>query len=130
MTQSKDNTITIDLSDYDNEDFVTDTGTDYTFNVSTNTNGSVITSSNLDSITTISGISTSTGSTYRLDDQISVDWDNIKIVPTLWKEALPDVDTVNAMCNEYPALAKAYENFQTVYKLVEQDYKGKKEDNT
>ena len=132
MTQSNkaSDTITIDLSDYDNEDFVTDTGTDYTFNVSTNTNGSVITSSNLDSITTISGISTSTGSTYRLDDQISFDFDNIKIVPTLWKEALPDVDTVNAMCNEYPALAKAYENFQTVYKLVEQDYKGKKEDNT
>ena len=62
MTQSNkvNDTITIDLSDYDNEDFVTDTGTDYTFNVSTNTNGSVITSSNLDSITTISGISTST----------------------------------------------------------------------
>ena len=32
--------------------------------------------------------------------------------------------------NEYPALAKAYENFKTVYKLVEQDYKGKEEDNT
>ena len=130
MTQSKDNTITIDLSDYDNEDFVTDTGTDYTFNVSTNTNGSVITSSNLDSITTISGISTSTGSTYRVDDQITFDFDNIKIVPTLWTETLPDVYTVNDMCEEYPALAKAYENFQTIYKLVEQDYKGKKEDNT
>ena len=64
------------------------------------------------------------------DDNISFDWDNISITPTLWKEALPDVDTVNAMCNEYPALAKAYENFQTVYKLVEQDYKGKEEDNT
>ena len=133
MTQSKDNTITIDLSDYDNEDFVTDTGTDYTFNVSTNTNGSVITSSNLDSITTISGISTSTvniSDIISLDDQISFDFDNIKIVPTLWKEALPDVYTVNEMCKEYPALAKAYENFKTVYKLVEQDYKGKKEDNT
>ena len=131
MTQSNkvNDTITIDLSDYDNEDFVTDTGTDYTFNVSTNTNGSVITSSNLDSITTISGISTSTGSTYRVDDQITFDFDNIKIVPTLWKEALPDIHTVNNMCEEYPALAKAYENFQTVYKLVEQDYKGKKEDN-
>ena len=113
MTQSTADTITIDLGDY-----------------TTNTNSSVITSSNLDSITTttISGISTSTGSTYRLDDQISVDWDNIKIVPTLWKEALPDIYTVNNMCEEYPALAKAYENFQTVYKLVEQDYKGKKED--
>jgi hypothetical protein len=133
MTQSNkvNDTITIDLSDYDNEDFVTDTGTDYTFNVSTNTNGSVITSSNLDSITTISGISTSTVNISDIlssDDQISFDFDNIKIVPTLWKEALPDIHTVNNMCEEYPALAKAYENFQTVYKLVEQDYKGKKED--
>ena len=132
MTQSNkvNDTITIDLSDYDNEDFVTDTGTDYTFNVSTNTNGSVITSSNLDSITTISGISTSTVNISDIlssDDQITFDYDNIKIVPTLWTEALPDVYTVNDMCKEYPALAKAYENFKTVYKLVEQDYKGKKE---
>ena len=117
MTQLTADTITIDLSDYKMD-----------------TNSSFITSSNLDSITTISGISTNTVDisdyTTSLDDQITFDYDNIKIVPTLWKEALPDVDTVNAMCNEYPALAKAYENFQTVYKLVEQDYKGKKEDNT
>ena len=113
MTQSNkaSDTITIDLSDY-----------------TMDSSGSVISSSDFNSITTISGISTSTGSTYRLDDQISFDFDNIKIVPTLWKEALPDVDTVNAMCNEYPALAKAYENFQTVYKLVDQDYKGKQDD--
>ena len=129
MTQSNKaiDTITLDLSDYPDEAFITDTGSDYTFNVSTNTNSSVISSSNLDSITTISGISTSTGSTYRVDDQITFDFDNIKIVPTLWTEALPDVYTVNDMCEEYPALAKAYENFQTVYKLVEQDYKGKQE---
>ena len=129
MTQSNkaSDTITIDLSDYPDEAFITDTGSDYTFNVSTNTNSSVISSSNLDSITTISGI---TGYTISSDDQISFDWDNIKIVPTLWKEALPDIYTVNNMCEEYPALAKAYENFQTIYKLVEQDYKGKKEDNT
>ena len=116
MTQSKDDTITIDLSDY-----------------TMNTDSSFITSSNLDSITTISSISSDTidiSDIISSDDQISFDWDNIKIVPTLWKEALPDVDTVNAMCNEYPALAKAYENFKTVYKLVEQDYKGKEEDNT
>ena len=129
MTQSNKaiDTITLDLSDYPDEAFITDTGSDYTFNVSTNTNSSVISSSNLDSITTISGI---TGYTISSDDQISFDWDNIKIVPTLWTETLPDVYTVNDMCEEYPALAKAYENFQTVYKLVEQDYKGKKEDNT
>ena len=125
MTQSNKaiDTITLDLSDYPDEAFITDTGSDYTFNVSTNTNSSVISTSNLDSITTISGYTISS------DDQISFDFDNIKIVPTLWKEALPDIHTVNNMCEEYPALAKAYENFQTVYKLVEQDYKGKKEDN-
>ena len=114
MTQSKVDTITIDLGDYTME-----------------SNGSFISSSNLDNITTISGISTSTVNISDIissDDQISFDWDNIKIVPTLWKEALPDIYTVTNMCEEYPALAKAYENFQTVYKLVEQDYKGKKED--
>ena len=114
MTQSTADTITIDYT-------------------TTNTNSSYINSSNLDSITTtISGISTNTVDlsdyTTSLDDQITFDYDNIKIVPTLWTETLPDVDTVNAMCVEYPGLAKAYENFQTVYKLVEQDYKGKKKD--
>ena len=117
MTQSKDDTITIDLSDY-----------------TMNTDGSFITSSNLDSITTMSGVSTSTVNISDIlpseDGNISFDWDNINIsiVPTLWTETLPDVDTVNAMCEQYPALAKAYENFKTVYKLVEQDYKGKQED--
>ena len=101
MTQSKDDTITIDLSDY-------------------TMNSSVITSSSTVNISDV----------ISLDDQITFDYDNIKIVPTLWTETLPDVDTVNAMCAEYPGLAKAYENFQTVYKLVEQDYKGKEEDNT
>jgi hypothetical protein len=115
MTQSNkaSDTITIDLSDYTME-----------------SSGSVISSSNFDGITTISGISTSTVNISDIlssDDQITFDYDNIKIVPTLWKEALPDIYTVNDMCNKYPALAKAYENFKTVYKLVEQDYKGKKE---
>ena len=136
MTQSNKaiDTITLDLSDYPDEAFITDTGSDYTFNVSTNTNSSVISSSNLDSITTISGIydtpTVDISDILSSDDQISFDFDNIKIVPTLWKEALPDLYTVNDMCEQYPALAKAYENFQTIYKLVEQDYKGKKEDNT
>ena len=47
----------------------------------------------------------------------------------LFENALPNIDTVNSMCNYYPALAKAYENFKTIYKMVEQDYKGNYEDN-
>ena len=116
MTQSKANdTITIDLSDY-----IIDS------------NSSFITSSSMDSSYTISGISASTITVSDIlpsdDGNISFDWDNIKITPTLWTETLPDVYTVNDMCEQYPALAKAYENFQTVYKLVEQDYKGKQEE--
>jgi len=115
MTQSKANdTITIDLSDYSldsDSSFITSSSMD---------NSYTITSSSIDTV----NISTILSS----DDNITFDWDNINITPTLWTETLPDVDTVNDMCKEYPALAKAYENFQTVYKLVEQDYKGKKED--
>ena len=56
----------------------------------------------LDSITTtINSTSTDTidisDYTTSSDDQISFDWDNINIVPTLWTEALPDVVTVNNM---------------------------------
>ena len=115
MTQSKaNNTITIDLSDY-----------------SLDSDSSFITSSSMDSSYTITSSSIDTVDISNIlssDDNITFDWDNISITPTLWTEVLPNVDTVNDMCKEYPALAKAYENFQTVYKLVEQDYKGKKED--
>ena len=108
---------------------------DYTITIDTDSmdTWSSIGEVSLDTITTtINSISTDTIdiSTYTTssDDQISFDWDNIEISPTLWTEVLPNVNTVNDMCKEYPALAKAYENFKTVYKLVEQDYKGKQED--
>jgi hypothetical protein len=41
---------------------------------------------------------------------------------------MPDLDKVQKMCDHYPALAKAYENFKTIYKMVDQDYKGNYED--
>ena len=108
---------------------------DYTITIDTDSidTWSSIGDVSLDTITTtINSISTDTidisDYTTSSDDQISFDWDNIEISPTLWTEVLPNVNTVNDMCKEYPALAKAYENFKTVYKLVEQDYKGKQED--
>ena len=36
-----------------------------------------------------------------------------------------DIAEVEDMCEKYPALKTAYEKFKTVYKMVEQDYKGK-----
>jgi len=97
--------------------------------VTISTDSSDIWSLNNNISTSIDTININDYTTSTADD-ITFDFNNISISPTLWTETLPDVDTVNDMCEQYPALAKAYENFQTVYKLVEQDYKGKKEDNT
>jgi hypothetical protein len=40
-----------------------------------------------------------------------------------------EIAEIEKMCAEYPALAKVYENFKTVYDLVKQDWKGKKDAN-
>lgn len=45
-----------------------------------------------------------------------------------WQECFPAHSTVKDMCKEYPALEKAYENFKTVYKMVEQDWIGKQKE--
>ena len=72
-------TITLD------EDYVTSTGSEYTFNVS-------------DTI-----------------DTADLSWDfGNKIDP----------DRVEKMCGEYPALKKAWDNFYSIYRMVDQDYKG------
>ena len=42
-----------------------------------------------------------------------------------WENSYPDFAMVSEMCKEYPALEKAYENFKTIYKLVNQDWNGK-----
>jgi hypothetical protein len=38
-----------------------------------------------------------------------------------------EIAEIEKMCSEYPALAKVYENFKTVYDLVKQDWKGKQD---
>ena len=88
--------------------------------------GSVVYStglSNSDTITldlsdiTIDGLVDTEG-TYRFND-----W---SFEQRPFENCMPSVDDVNKMCEVYPGLAKAYENFKTAYKLVEQDFKGKK----
>lgn len=53
-------------------------------------------------------------------------WNTVGITPELqeWTDKLPDLEKVEKMCKDYPALEKAYENFKTVYKMVEQDWIG------
>lgn len=41
-----------------------------------------------------------------------------------FQDKMPDITKVHNMCGYYPALEKAYENFKSIYQMVEQDYIG------
>jgi hypothetical protein len=53
---------------------------------------------------------------------------NITLEPTMWEDCMPDPQKLKKMCEHYPALEKVYENFKTVYSMVEQDWKGNHDD--
>lgn len=71
---------------------------------------------------TISSSST-VNTTYTYDPINSINITGLDGVE--WIDTLPDLDKVEEMCREYPGLDKAFENFKTVYKMVEQDWLGK-----
>lgn len=48
--------------------------------------------------------------------------------PVEFEDTMPCPTELKRMCEEYPGLDKAYENFKTFYKLVEQDWRGKQKD--
>lgn len=50
---------------------------------------------------------------------------NWNVTATPFVNCMPDLHRVHEMCEEYPSLAKAFENFKTVYAMVDQDWKGK-----
>lgn len=122
MTQSKDNdtftisteplvctsdeTITINIGDY----------TADTVDIS-NITLSQPTYSMADSAYTLSG---------SIDDLVSID--GITFDRVMFEDHMPDPNRIKNMCEKYPALSKAYENFKTIYKMVEQDYKGNYEE--
>lgn len=94
---------------------------DLTFDVSDITVSSIDTSS----ITT--STMHPTQYTITLDD---THWaDEITWEQTEFEDKMPSIDKVHNMCGYYPALEKAYENFKTIYKMVEQDYKGNHQEN-
>ena len=109
MTQSKDdNTFNLD-------DFTINIADDYLEDSNTITiNMNEYTADTID----ISSISTA-----------MPDWDNtitsITFDRVLFEDYMPDVERVKGMCEEYPAFKKAFEQFKLIYKMTEQDYKGK-----
>ena len=119
MTQSKDDSFTIDISDLKLDDFVNNTGDSNTITIDMNNYS--MSDYTVDTVD-ISSITTST---------IDTTWDsltNITFDRVMFEDDMPDPQEIKLMCEEYPALEKVYENFKTIYKMVEQDWKGKKDD--
>lgn len=79
---------------------------------------------------TMSSVSTTTIDTSAFDELISLDGDITLTLnqPVEFEDEMPSVAKVEDMCNDYPALAQAYEKFKTMYALVHQDWKGRQED--
>ena len=71
-------------------------------------------------------VNTSTIGTHTFDDNYT--FSTTYETPTVFEDVMPDLVTVNDMMVEYPTLKIAFEKFKSVYKMVEQDYKGKKVD--
>ena len=84
------------------EDYLTATGSEYTFNMNDITIGTTNNTITLDS--------GSSGEVYNILDKFI------------------DPDQVEEMCKEYPALSKVWRNFKSVYDMTLQDYKGKKDE--
>lgn len=116
MTQSKDkDEYTLDLT---NIDGTTDTITITSLDTSDYT-------INLDDymVDTIDISSISVG-------DVNLDWQHISNITfdrVMFEDDMPDPQELKEMCEEYPALEKVYENFKTVYKMVEQDWRGKQD---
>jgi hypothetical protein len=104
-----DLTITIDSSMLS-----IDTTTDVTYNV-----GDITITG--DSLAAYDGMSWTSINDLTID---TINLDDI-MKPVEFEDHMPDVAKVEDMCNEYPALAKAYENFKSIYKIVHQDWVGK-----
>ena len=91
---------------------------------------------NDDTTITISGpLSTSnyifdsnTSPTYTVDDTVTIGNISSEYNITWPLDNSIDVDKIESMCKEYPALEKTWRNFKATYDLVLQDWKGKQDE--
>jgi len=100
---------------------------DYIFSVSTDHTYSVSISDIATTTIDTNNITTSTITTG-IDDWISTDDLSITLTePVEFEDHMPSLDKIKDMCQHYPGLKKAFKNFESVYKMVHQDYKGNHE---
>jgi len=93
-----------------------DSESDYTFSISDYTADTI----DISSITTST---TDTSTTLLSHWADGITWEQIE-----FEDKMPTVAKIEDMCNDYPALEKAYENFKMIYKMVHQDWKGRQDD--
>ena len=123
MTQSKDkDEYTLDLTNIDGTmDTITSTDS------SISSIGDIWSDTNSIDTTYTVDSSWSNISDYIIDTD-TIDLSNITFDRVMFEDDMPDPQEIKRMCEEYPALEKVYENFKTVYKMVEQDWRGKQKD--
>ena len=73
--------------------------------------------------TALSGTSPS----YVLSDTVTIDGVSSEYNITWPLNNSIDIDEIERMCKEYPALEKTWRNFKATYDLVKQDWKGKQD---
>ena len=93
--------------------FTTDTGSEYTINISDAAPGHV---------STITPTYTFNTDTIGINSGA----DNITITGYNTVSNMIDLNEVEEMCDEYPGLKNVYDKFKHIYDLVEQDWIGKK----
>ena len=54
---------------------------------------------------------------------------NFTLNPKEFIDHMPSISKINDMCEEYPALKQAWENFRTMYEFVHQDWIDRKSNN-
>jgi len=90
--------------------------------------GMTITSTMAEPTIDITTISASNLEYSGIDDLVSLDDFSITLSePIEFEDFMPEVAKIEDMCNDYPALARAYENFKSIYAMVHQDWKGRQE---
>ena len=129
MTQSKDYSTTI-IDDFAGDDTITVTmpeTDDYDFPLDSEDAFTITGSDDGSTFTITLNDTTPDFSTVTMSSDVNLDWVNDLKLPTdeVWVDRLPKIERVKKMCEEYPALQKAYENFKSIYNMVDQDYKGK-----
>lgn len=55
-------------------------------------------------------------------DSFTTGYTNVWVGPTEWQDSFPAWDRIQKMCDMYPGLKIAFENFKTTYSMVKDDY--------